>query len=396
MMPLFLFWFLLFVIVYTYVGYGFILYLLVRIKRIFRKQKTIHPPDLFEPQVCLFVTAYNEKDYVDQKVSNSFLLDYPREKIQYIWITDGSDDGTPEILKKYPQVEVLHQHERLGKIDAMNRGMKFVRMPFVIFSDTNTRLSLNTIREIMLCFSDPKVGCVAGEKRIFNREADTASGSGEGLYWKLESRIKYMESELSSAVGGVGELFAVRTSLFEPVEEDTVLDDFIISMRIASKGYRIAYTPLAYAEESASLNVKEEMKRKIRISAGGIQAMTRLWFLLNPFKYGLLSWQYFSHKVLRWLFSPVFLFLFLPVNIWFVARENLWLEFSFPSLMLWTQVICYVLALCGWYFENIKLKLKLFFAPYYFLAINYASIRGIFRYFRGRQKVTWEKSQRAS
>lgn len=395
-MPLFLFWFLLLVIVYTYMGYGCILYLLVLVKRIFKKPGTTSPPDLFEPRVCLFVTAYNEKDYVDQKVSNSFSLDYPGEKVQYIWITDGSDDGTPEILKKYPQIEVFHQPERLGKIDAMNRGMKFVRVPFVIFSDTNTRLSHNTIREIMACFSDPGVGCVAGEKRIINMEADTASGSGEGLYWKFESLIKSMESELSSAVGGVGELFAVRTSLYESVEKDTLVDDFIISMRIASKGFRIAYTPLAYAEENASLNVKEELKRKIRISAGGIQAMTRLWYMLNPFRYGWLSWQYFSHKVLRWTVAPVSLFLFLPVNIWLVAREDLWQTFSFPSLVLWIQVICYALAICGWYFENKKLKLKLFFAPYYFLAINYASIRGIFRFIRGRQGVTWEKSQRAS
>lgn len=395
-MPLFLFWFLLLVIVYTYMGYGCILYLLVLVKRIFKKPGTTSPPDLFEPRVCLFVTAYNEKDYVDQKVSNSFSLDYPGEKVQYIWITDGSDDGTPEILKKYPQIEVFHQPERLGKIDAMNRGMKFVRVPFVIFSDTNTRLSHNTIREIMACFSDPGVGCVAGEKRIINMEADTASGSGEGLYWKFESLIKAMESELSSAVGGVGELFAVRTSLYESVEKDTLVDDFIISMRIASKGFRIAYTPLAYAEENASLNVKEELKRKIRISAGGIQAMTRLWYMLNPFRYGWLSWQYFSHKVLRWTVAPVSLFLFLPVNIWLVAREDLWQTFSFLSLVLWIQVICYALAICGWYFENKKLKLKLFFAPYYFLAINYASIRGIFRFIRGRQGVTWEKSQRAS
>jgi cellulose synthase/poly-beta-1,6-N-acetylglucosamine synthase-like glycosyltransferase len=388
-----LFWVLLIVLFYTYAGYGLILSAMVFIKRLFRTEKPRDP--LFEPEVCLFVTAYNETEYVDQKVKNSFSLDYPREKVQYLWITDGSDDGTPEALKKYPGIEVHHLPERRGKIHAMNRGMQFVRAPIVIFSDTNTLLSRNTIREMVLCFSDAKVGCIAGEKRIVEKESDSASGAGEGLYWKVESTVKRMDAELNSAVGGVGELFAIRTELFEPVEEDTILDDFTISLRIASKGYRIDYTPHAYAEETASLNVKEELKRKIRIAAGGIQTLIRLKSLLNPFKYGILSWQYFSHKVLRWSVTPVFLFLFLPVNLALVADHQAWSSFTFPAIVLYIQLVCYLMALAGWHFENRKTRVKLFFAPYYFVAIHYASIRGIVRYFRGKQKVTWEKSRRA-
>jgi len=197
-------------------------------------------------------------------------------------------------------------------------------------------------------------------------------------------------------VGGVGELFAIRTELFQPVEKDTILDDFIISLRIASRGYRIDYTPDAWAEETASLNVKEELKRKVRIAAGGVQTMLRLGYLLNPFRYGLLSWQYFSHKVLRWSVAPVFLFLFLPVNIALVASRGAWTTLQFPTLVLWFQLFCYALAMAGWFLEHRRLRLKIFFAPYYFVAINYASIKGIIRYFKGQQKVTWEKSRRAS
>jgi cellulose synthase/poly-beta-1,6-N-acetylglucosamine synthase-like glycosyltransferase len=277
----------------------------------------------------------------------------------------------------------------------MNRGMQFVKAPFVIFSDTNTQLSRNTIREMAQCFCDRNVGCIAGEKRIVEKESETASAAGEGLYWKLESKIKQMDAELNSAVGGVGELFAIRTELFEPVEEDTILDDFTITLRIASKGYRIAYTPHAYAEETASLNVKEELKRKIRIAAGGMQTMIRMKTLLNPFKYGVLSWQYFSHKVLRWSVTPIFLFLFLPVNLALVITQGLWSSFNFPAIVLYIQLLCYLMSLAGWYFENRKTRIKLFFAPYYFVAIHYASIRGIIRYFRGKQQVTWEKSRRA-
>lgn len=391
----FIFWLMLIILIYTYVGYGMILYVIVRIRRWLGFGVKMNRIAGFEPEVCLFVTAYNEKDYAHQKVANSFSLDYPKEKIQYIWVTDGSDDGTPELLKNYPEIEIYHQPERKGKIDAMHRGMHFVRTPYVIFSDTNTRLSRNSIRAMVDCFSDPRVGCVAGEKRIVEHEAENASAAGEGLYWRLESKIKKLDAELHSAVGCVGELFAIRSDLFEPVGSDTLLDDFIISLQIARKGFRIAYTPQAYAEETASLNVREELKRKIRIAAGGLQTMMRLPWLLNVFQYRWLSWQYFSHKLLRWTVAPVFLFLMLPLNVWLVAAENTWMKPSQYSLILWFQLICYVMAAAGWILENKRLRVKILFAPYYFVAINYASILGMLRYMRRQQKVTWEKSRRA-
>ncbi|MFW5830933.1 MAG: glycosyltransferase family 2 protein [Prolixibacteraceae bacterium] len=341
------------------------------------------------------MTAYNEKDYLRQKVENSFQLDYPKEKVQYLWITDGSDDGTPDVLMGYEKLEVHHSPERRGKMHAMNRGMQFVKAPVVIFSDTNTVLNKTAIREIVKQFSNPKVGCVAGEKRIAEQRADAAAAAGEGVYWKLESKVKKMDSELNSAVGAVGELFAIRRELFEEVETDTILDDFIISLRIARKGYKIAYTPNAYAEETASLNVREELKRKIRITAGGIQTMIRLTDLLNPFKYGMLTFQYFSHKILRWTLAPFSLFLVLVLNFAVVWQQSAFTEWNFYTVFLYLQLFCYILAVIGWFFENRKLRFKFIFLPYYFVSINYASIRGVFRFFRGKQSVNWEKSKRA-
>lgn len=389
-----LFWIFLCVIIYTYVGYALVLFLLLKIKKAFIKQPETTTEN-YEPEVCLFVTAYNEKDFVHQKVKNSYSLDYPKNKIQYLWITDGSTDGTPELLRQYEGLEVSHLVERRGKMHAMNRGMKMVKAPIVIFSDTNTVLCKNAIREIVKQFSNKKVGCVAGEKRIIEKQADGAAAAGEGLYWKYESWVKNMDAELNSAVGAVGELFAIRTELFEDVETDTLLDDFMISLRIAQRGYKIAYTPNAYAEETASLNVQEEMKRKIRIAAGGIQTIFRLKSLLNPFKNGILSWQYFSHKVLRWTLAPVSLFLLLIVNLLIVIQNSLWIPQSFFGYFFLIQIFCYLLAAIGWYFENKKTRLKLVFVPYYFVSINYASIRGIFRFFKGKQSVNWEKSKRA-
>lgn len=390
-----IFWILLFILFYTYAGYALLLFILLKIKKFIFPKRSFATNLNYEPEVCLFVTAYNEKDYVKQKVENSFSLDYPKEKIQYLWLTDGSDDGTPDLLKEYDNLEVHHLDERSGKMHAMNRGVKFVKAPIIIFSDTNTILGNQSIREIVAKFSKLKTGCVAGEKRIVEKDADAAAGAGEGLYWKFESWIKNMDAELNSAVGAVGELFAVRTNLFEDVEVDTILDDFIISLRIAQKGYHIAYTPNAYAEETASLNVKEELKRKIRIAAGGIQTIFRLKALLNPFKYGLLSWQYFSHKVMRWTLAPISLFLILIVNLLIVVEQGILFDIQFYSVFLYTQLVCYFFAAVGWYLENKKLRFKILFVPFYFVFINYASIHGIFRYFKGQQSVNWEKSKRA-
>ena len=389
------FWILFFILFYTYLGYALLLYVFYQLKRISSSCKKDKDNTEYEPDVCLFVTAFNEKDYISQKVNNSFALDYPKNKVQYLWITDGSNDGTPEMLAKYPELEVHHLPGRRGKMHAMNRGMKFVKAPVVIFSDTNTILSKQSIREIVAQFKNPKVGCVAGEKRIVEKEADVAAGAGEGLYWKFESWVKNMDAGLNSAVGAVGELFAIRSGLFDEVETDTILDDFMISLRIAQKGYKIAYTPNAYAEETASLNVNEELKRKIRIAAGGIQTIFRLKSLLNPFKFGLLSWQYFSHKVLRWTLAPISLFVIFIVNFLIVLNSGSWTLSGFFTIFFYMQILCYLLAAVGWYFENKKLRFKLLFVPYYFVSINYASVYGILRYLKGKQSVNWEKSKRA-
>ena len=190
----------------------------------------------------------------------------------------------------------------------MNRGIKFVTTPIVIFTDANTSINSQSIREMVRYFNNPKVGCVAGEKRINMHTKDEAAVGGEGMYWKYESFLKKLDSQLHSAVGAAGELFAIRTSLYEQMPNDTLLDDFILSLKIAMKKYIIAYCNKAYAMENGSANMKEEEKRKVRIAAGGIQAIYRLRKLLNPFRYGILSFQYVSHRVLRWSITPIALF----------------------------------------------------------------------------------------
>lgn len=390
-----LFWIVLGVAFYTYIGYGILLYLIIKVRRIFGIGKEKVLDETYEPDVTLFIAAYNEKDYVEAKMKNSAELDYPKEKLNIVWVTDGSDDGTPELLKEYPNATVHHLDARNGKIGAMNRGMDYVKTPIVIFSDANTMLGKESVRRIVNKFRDAKVGCVSGEKRIVNKEVDVASGAGEGLYWRYESTLKKWDAELYSVVGAAGELFAIRTELYRHVEKDTLLDDFIISLRVAQKGYTIQYDPEAYAVETASANVKEELKRKVRISAGGIQAVVRLRSLLNVFKYGMLSFQYISHRVLRWTVTPLCLMLMIPVSFLLAYQEG-FINNGFYSVFFVLQSLFYMAALLGWFLENKSTRIKALFVPYYFFIMNLSVVMGFFRYMRNTQTVNWERAKRAS
>jgi len=387
------YWLLIFIVFYVYIGYGILLYSLILIKRLTGLSPKKNVISGYEPEVTLFIAAYNEKDFVEEKIRNSHELEYPADKLHMVWVTDGSNDGTPELLFNYEGIEVHHLPQRSGKIGAMNRGMKFVKTPIVVFCDANTMLGKESIRRIVHLFSNPKVGCVSGEKRIFGKDKDSAAGAGEGLYWKYESALKKWDAELYSVVGAAGELFAIRTELYQEVEKDTLLDDFMISLRVAQKGYTIQYDPEAYAIETASANVKEELKRKIRISAGGIQSVIRLKSLLNIFKYGTLTFQYISHRVLRWTLAPLSLLLLIPIGTLLAFNEGI-INFGFYSILFWLQLLFYFSALLGWYLENKSIRIKLLFVPYYFFIMNLSVFLGFRRYLKGSQSVNWERAKR--
>lgn len=387
-----LFWISLFVVFYTYVGYGILLCMLVKIKEFFSKPAIhqISPADF--PYVSLLIAAYNEEKIVDEKMSNCFELEYPKDKLKIVWITDGSTDSTNEKLSRYSNAEVLFEPKRGGKTAALNRAMNFINTDIVIFTDANTILNKDSITEIVNAFSDPKVGCVAGEKRIALTGATNTSSLGEGAYWKYESVLKEMDSRLNTTAGAAGELFAVRKDLYEYVEEDTLLDDFIISMRIAKKGYKIRYCKNAYAVEGGSLNMREEKKRKVRIAAGGIQSVIRLSSLLNIFKYPLLSFQYISHRVLRWTITPVLLISLFPFNIILVLNE----EQIIYKILLLLQILFYLAAYTGKIFERRNIKLSVFLIPYYFMFMNFNVFSGLsYLLKKKRGDGTWEKAKRA-
>jgi poly-beta-1,6-N-acetyl-D-glucosamine synthase len=382
-----LFWLGLFVITYTYIGYGIVIWMLSRFKR----KKQFHAPARELPDVTLLIAAYNEEDFIRQKIEDTLALDYPREKLSLFFVTDGSSDRTGEIVKTYPRIRHFHETPRKGKIHAVNRVMRYVKTPIVIFCDANTFLNKDAIKNMVRHYADPMVGGVAGEKRIYKKGEDNASGAGEGLYWKYESFLKRKDSEVYSVVGAAGELFSLRTELYEEPDENMIIEDFYLSLNVAAKGFRFMYEPDAVATETASASVKEEWKRKVRICAGGFQAMARLRHLLNPFRYGILSFQYISHRVLRWTLAP----LFLPVI--FVSNLLLSLDGSwFFTLTMTAQALFYTLAFLGFLCRDRKISIKGFFVPYYFCVMNFSVYAGFIRYLRGKQSVVWDKARRAA
>lgn len=383
------FWVSLFVICYTFLGYGILLFVLVRIKRQL-KGKPAPPSSAQLPSCTLVVAAYNEAEILEEKIANTLQLAYEKEKLQIVFVTDGSNDHSPEIIRRYPEIILMHRPERKGKIHAMHRAMQEVNTDITIFTDANTFLNQEALIYIARHYADATVGAVAGEKRVMVAATADAT-AGEGFYWKYESALKKWDAELYSVVGAAGELFSIRTSLYTPVPPDTILDDFMISLRIAEKGYRIQYEPQAYAMESGSANIKEELKRKVRIAAGGIQSIIRLKRLFNPFHNKVLSFQYISHRVLRWTVTPFLLILLLVLNLVIVEEEpGDW----FYQFTLAAQSSFYLLAIAGWMLEQRNIRLKMLFIPYYFCMMNYAVIAGINRYIRKQQNVTWEKARR--
>ena len=390
-----IFWAFVALVFYTYIGYGIVLYLMVKVKELFVKPKKNSLPDEADlPEVTLLVAAYNEEAVVKEKMENSLALDYPVQKLHFLWVTDGSTDQTNILLEHYGRVKILYQSERQGKTAALNRAMDYVETPIVVYTDANTMVNRNAIREIVSCFQDNKVGCVAGEKRIIVKDKDNAAGGGEGLYWKYESTLKRLDGRLYSAMGAAGELFAIRTELFEKMDTDTLLDDFILSMRIVKRGYKIAYCAEAYAIESGSADMAEEEKRKVRIAAGGLQSIWRLRELLNIFKYGIVSFQYVSHRVLRWSITPVALFALFPLNVWLAINSASSSSCGYGVLLI-AQLLFYLAAYWGYALSKRQIKNKFLYVPYYFVFMNINVLKGAFYLKKKKGSGAWEKAKRA-
>ena len=384
------FWISLGILFYCYAGYGVILFLLTRIKQFFAPRKEKQSEDFVLP-VTLIVTAYNEKIIIENKIANTLSLDYPPNKLNIIFITDGSIDGSEEIVRKFPSIVSMHLPERKGKYAAIKRAMKQVQTPIVVFSDANTILNAACIKNIAAHYANEKTGGVAGEKKITRHKTMSAVGEAEGLYWQYESFMKKLDAGFNTVTGAAGELFSIRTALFKELEDDLILDDFVISMQICLEGYRIEYEPEAFAIELPSASLTEEEKRKVRISAGAYQSIVYLKECLNIFKYPLLSFQYISRRLLRWVFCPIMLVILLLSNFLLICYQ---VTDIFYNGFLVAQIVFYLFAFAGWLLVRAGKRAGLFGIPFYFVFMNYCLVKGFIKFVKGKQSVLWEKSMR--
>lgn len=386
------FWICLVIVFYTYIGYGILLYVLLMLKRLLGKKEPqpIVPADDQLPDVTLMICAFNEEDIIHEKMANIRQLDYPREKLCVMWVTDGSNDHSNELLKQYDEVTLVYSPERRGKAAAMQHGLSVNKAEYVVFTDANTMLNSNAIREIVSQFMKPNVSCVSGEKRVAARVEGQVAAEGEGLYWKYESTLKRWDGELYSAMGAAGELFAVRMAHYRAAPSNALLDDFMMSMLIVKDGHRIAYTSEAYATEYGSADMHEESKRKRRIAAGGLQSIWWLRSLMNPIRYPLVSFLFISHRVLRWSVTPLALVLLIPLNIALVAM-GAGMTYTIIGLL---QVLFYLATFIGWLMARAGRKSRLFYVPYYFVFMNVNVFRGIGYLCTHNTSGTWEKAKR--
>lgn len=374
---LILFWLCILLVIYVYAGYPLLLLVLRWVRR-----KAIAANDGYEPHVTLIISAYNEQTVIGKKIENSLVLQYPAEKLEIIVVSDCSTDGTDEIVSACPdrRVKLLRMPQRGGKTAGLNAAVPQAKGEIVIFSDANALYAPLAVRKIVRNFADPAVGAVTGESRYTIGDGDTSTES-ENLYWRYELALKKLESHVSSLVGGDGAIYAIRRDLYEPLQAED-LSDFVNPLQIVAKGYRNVYEQEAVSYEGGGESFDKEFRRKVRIVNRAWRGLMRVPRVLNPFRFGLFAVQVISHKLLRWL-VPVFMLFALFSNFFLLAVHPFY-ETAFAL-----QIFFYTLAFAGYLQKNKQQLGRLFYIPYYFCLVNWASLQGILENYAGKKYAVW-------
>lgn len=370
----YIFLFFLFIIVYVYIGYPVLLKIIIlRGKYINKKEIT--------PSVTLFIPAYNEERIIKEKIINSLDIDYPRDKLEIVVASDGSTDSTVSIIKNFRErgVILFEAPERRGKNFIINEFIPNCIGEIIVFTDANSFYKEDTIKKVVRNFSDERVGCVVGNLRYVDEK--TLVGKGEGLYFHYESMIKGLENRLGTVVAATGSIYAIRRSLFNPLDLD-IANDFAHPIHIASKGYKIVFEHEALAFEKATSSTAEEFKRRSRIVTRGITAFLRYWRSYGMLK-GMWGFCFISHKLLRW-FIPFFMIGLFLFNLFLLSSP-------FYKFVLFGQLGFYLTALVGYL---LKKRVRRFLtAPFYFSLVNLAAFVGILKYFLGKRQKIWETAK---
>jgi poly-beta-1,6-N-acetyl-D-glucosamine synthase len=378
-----IFWISAILLGYTYLGYPMLIALLSRLNP--RRVLSVQNTEL--PKVSLIIAAHNEEKVIAKKIQNSLSIDYPEELLSIVIVSDGSTDRTNEIVNEFAlhrRINFIHYEPRRGKAHALNQGVANSQSEIIVFSDANIHYEPDSIKLLVKNFSDPSVGCVCG-KVLLEKPEGLTEPVGEGAYMKYERFIHQNESRFNTMIGTDGAMYAIRRELFKPIPEDAIVDDFIIAMRVIERDLRIVYEPKAIGYEEAASSVGQEFKRKVRMIAGGFQAVGVLKSVLNPMNHPIVFFQFVSHKILRWL-GPIFMVMLYLANLFLL--ESIFYQITFAL-----QLAFYVFALAATFWKSLRGRV-LFYFPYYFCSLNLAASIGIKRFLFGQQTVKWEKITR--
>lgn len=379
-----LFWILFALIAYVYAGFPVLV--LVRSLR----RKPVRHDDI-APRVSLVIIAHNEAASIGDKVENVLALDYPSDRLEILIGSDGSDDATDEIVRRFADRGVrLLSFPRRGKIPALNETVAEATGDVLVFSDANSMFSRDALRILVRPFADPYVGGVAGNQ-CYTTSTGNAASHGERRYWSFDRMLKRLESAAGNTVSSTGAIHAVRRELFQPVPSG-VCDDSVISKRVILRGFRLVFEPNAVASEPVAPTDEAEMGRKVRVIVRGLSALWEVRGLFNPLRFGFYSIQLFSHKLLRW--SAVWLLIAL-----FAVSLSLWNAGVFYRAFALAQAMFYVCALAGWVLRKSRFARSKAFKPlalpFYFCFANFAALRAWIKLARGVRWDIWD-AQRES
>jgi len=384
-----IFWTCLSLVSYTYVLYPcvlFVIYAFAQARtdlrflttRRDRRRRALGDAEL--PSVTLIVPAYNEEAHLKDKIANVGEIDYPRDRLQVIVVSDGSTDRTNEILAAVddPAIETLLLPARSGKATALNRALERARHGVLVFSDASTLFRPDAIRRLVRHFADPRVGVVCGALGF--RGGDEFSRT-EGVYWRYETSLRLMEARLGATLTASGAIYALRRECYRPLMADDVIDDFVVPMRARALGFQVVFDPEAQAIEFAGESVRDEFTRRVRIATGSFRALRELAQVpLAP----LACLAFFSHKVLRWVLPFLLIGLF-GANLALLDDGRLY------QGMLAAQCAFYLWAGVGFVFRERVRRVPLALLCYFLVAINVAFLVGFLRFLGGRKETAWQR-----
>jgi len=368
-----LFWTAAGVIAYAYAGY----LCWLRLRAIWRPWPAQR--GVVTPAVSIVMVVRNEAAVLREKLSNLLALDYPGEQCQLVVVSDGSTDGTEEILREAaqnPRVHVVLNQLPQGKACGLNDGVGIAGGEVVVFTDARQQVEENALRLLVENFADPQVGAVSGELMLGNPASGEAN-RGMGLYWRMEKRVRELEAATGSVVGATGAFYAVRRELVPEVPTETILDDVFIPMNVAKQGYRVIFDARARAWDSPDLGSGREFRRKVRTLTGNYQLLQLAPWLLrreNPLRF-----DFISHKLVRLAVPFALLALFLA---------SCFLPGWFYRAAFWLQLAGYGVALLGWTGWNLGPLSRLADAACTLVVLNAAAMMAFANYVTG-QRAEW-------